>query len=160
MNREFYLISDSGDEYTLSLSSDGLNLYDEIRKEFGIELISIELMRIKGEGFTSRKILAEIENLIADTFEKSPDSILFYYCDFLNPVPSGTKKLLPQEYRSRLFSCMFQRYLLHRDLVGIHEVVVTVDGEDGPYYFHMIARERHLPVVRRIGEKLQQDYEK
>ena len=79
MNREFYLISDSGDEYTLSLSSDGLNLYDEIRKEFGIELISIELMRIKGEGFTSRKILAEIENLIADTFEKSPDSILFYY---------------------------------------------------------------------------------
>ena len=48
MNQEYHIVSDNGDQYSLSLSSDGLSLSDEIKDAYGIELISIELMRIQG----------------------------------------------------------------------------------------------------------------
>ena len=160
MIREFYIVSDSGDEYSLSLSSDGLNFSEEIRRDFGLELISIELMRIKGSGVTSTITLKTIEEQIAGTFEEFPESILFYYCDFLNPVPTNRQGLSPQEYRSRLFSLMFQRYITHNNILNVSDVLVTIEGEDDQYFIHMIARQQHLFIVQQLGERLRKDFEK
>jgi len=160
VNLEYHIVSDNGDQYSLSLSSDGLSLSDEIRDAYGIELISIELMRIQGNGVTSSKTLACIEQIIADVFDSFPNAVLFYYCDFLNTIPSTTKHISPQEYRSRLFSDMFQRYVSHHDITGVSEVVVTIDGEEEPYFIHMIAREQHLSAVQKIGDQLRRDFEK
>lgn len=160
MNQEYHIVSDNGDQYSLSLSSDGLSLSDEIKDAYGIELISIELMRIQGNGVTSSKTLACIEKMIADAFDSIPNAVLFYYCDFLNTIPSTTKHISPQEYRSRLFCDMFQRYVSHHDIAGVSEVVVTIDGEEEPYFIHMIAREQHLSAVQKIGDQLRRDFEK
>lgn len=55
---------------------------------------------------------------------------------------------------------MFQRYVSHHDIAGVSEVVVTIDGEEEPYFIHMIAREQHLSAVQKIGDQLRRDFEK
>ena len=105
MNRSFHFYSDNGDEYKLSLSDDdGLNLYNEVSEKYGLSLINVELARVKGNSVTSVSILSSIEEQIADTFMDYPDSILVYYCDFLNPVPSTRSVLHPQEYHGQAFA--------------------------------------------------------
>lgn len=161
MTRVYQITSENGDEYKISLSqNDWLNLSGEIKEQFGLDLISIELMRVSGNAITSSRTLATIEQLIADEFFSNPEAILFYYCDFLNPIPATSKKLLPQEYRSRLFSDMLQRYISQHNIQGFSEVVTVVEGIDEPYYFHLICRDHHLAKVQQIASKLQADFSK
>lgn len=161
MNKVFQITSDSGDEYKLSLSqNDWLNLSGEIKNRFGLDLISIELMRVSGKAITTSKTLATIEQLIADEFFNNPQAVLFYYCDFLNPIPATRKNLPVQEYRSRLFSDMLQRYVSQHNIQAVSEVVTVVEGIDEPYYFHLICRDHHLTDVQQIASKLQADFSK
>ena len=78
-------------------SEDGQLLAVEARERFGLDIISIELVRISGKGFTSIRTLSVIEQIIADAFKSNPTSVLFYYCDFLNPIPLTSKTIPPQE---------------------------------------------------------------
>lgn len=161
MRTVFHIFSERGDEYRLCLSSeDGHNLSKEIREDFGLEVISIELTRINGIGITSIRTLAAIEQAIAETYYPIDDAILFYYCDFLNAVPATRKAITPQEYRSRLFSLMFHRYILHHNIQGVSEMVIEINGLDEPYFFHIICRDRHLDAVKQISDKLQNDFKK
>lgn len=141
-------------------SEDGQLLAVEARERFGLDIISIELVRISGKGFTSIRTLSVIEQIIADAFKSNPTSVLFYYCDFLNPIPSTSKTIPPQEYRSRLFSLMCQRYLSSHGIHDISEVIIEVDGLDEPYFFHMICRNEHLPRVQHLAAHLKEGFEK
>ena len=161
MKRVYNLFSKKGDQYRLSLSNEEwTDFRDEIRYSFGLELISIELIRVYGAGVTSCAILSSIEQLIADAFNENSNTLLFYYCDFVNPIPATRKSILPQEYRSKLFSLMFQRYCSQKGIDSVKEVVVRIDGMGEPYFFHLIAREEHLDKLQQIKDKVQKDFEK
>lgn len=161
MKRSYRIFSEKGDEYKLSLSDDdGLNLFEELAGRYHVQLISIELTRINGNGSTPAYILNRIEDLIAATLVEYPNAVMCYYCDFLNPVPSSNKPMPPQEYRSRLFSLMFQRYVHHHEIEGVSEVIVRVDGIEEVYYFHMITRNRHLGTVKQIATDIQGQFQK
>ena len=47
---------------------------------------------------------------------RMPNVILSYFCDFIHLVPSQRKDMSVQEYRSRMFSAMFKRYVSQEDL--------------------------------------------
>lgn len=161
MNRSITISSNQGDQYRLSLSDDdGLNLSKEIADKYGLRIINIELVRVKGKGIASSMTLHWIEQLTAETFWDYPDSLLMYYCDFLNPIPATKKRMFPQEYRSRLFSLMFQRYVKHHDVVGVSEIVVRIEGVDEPYFIHFITRDEHVQLVYSIAAELKEAFEK
>ena len=80
-------------------------------------------------------------------------------CDFIHLVP--TKKNIPvQEYRSRLFTAMFNRYVkLHR-LNGFCNHVVKIEGVAEPFYFHVIYRKEHEALAKMISDGNQKDFSK
>ena len=66
----------------------------------------------------------------------------------------------PQEYRSRLFEKMFQRYVRHHDIDNVRLSVVEVNGINEKYYFHVIYREGHSMLASMIGSDIKEGLEK
>ena len=124
-------------------------------------LVGIDLRRLEGRHATGHSVLAAIENAIAEFFLHYEDVIICYYCDFINPIPRTTKNTMPpQEYRSRLFDRMFQRYTKQRSIGDVRLSVVEINGINEKYYFHVIYRERHSMLASLIGNDLQEGYSK
>ena len=122
--------SSDGDVYHITLSEDnGILSSDAIDKLRNVTLVGIDLRRLEGRHATGHSVLAAIENAIAEFFLHYEDVIICYYCDFINPIPRTTKNTMPpQEYRSRLFDRMFQRYTKQRSIGDVRLSVVDING--------------------------------
>ena len=66
----------------------------------------------------------------------------------------------PQEYRSRLFERMFQRYTHLQHLEGVRLSVVEINGINEKYYFHVIYRQEHSVMASIIGDDLKEGFGK
>ena len=123
MTEVYTLYSENGDEYKLQFTTErssliANNILDRL-EQAGIEVVEVGLGRVKGENITGHKMLGQIEACIADLLQRHPNVILSYFCDFINLVPRKKKDMTVQEYRSRLFSAMFKRYISLNDLDDI-----------------------------------------
>ena len=66
----------------------------------------------------------------------------------------------PQEYRSRLFERMFQRYVKQHQLDGVRLSVVEINGINEKYYVHVIYRNGHSMLASMIGSDIKEVLEK
>ena len=148
--------TNKGDVYHITLSEDASLLSEEVKAFIGsTKLIGIDLRRLAGENITTQGMLAALENTIADFFMKHDDVMIFYYCDFLNPIPHTTKNAMPpQEYRSRLFENLFKRYTKLHSVRNIYLSVITVKGIGETYYFHLIYRDIHAKFAPIISQDI------
>lgn len=164
MNYLYIIQSNQTDEYKLRITSeDNGMLSDEVRQTLAsenIEVFDIELERTKGLNVTSHKVLSKIEDCIADIFLTHHNAMICFFCDFISLVPSMNRNMSVQEYRSILFSKMFDRYVTLHHIEGIKNQVVVVKGTAEDYYVHVIAREEHLRFAKIIGEGIQRDFGK
>lgn len=164
MYEVYTICSETGDEYKLEFTSERIaaiseETLDKLRLQ-GIEVVDIGLGRSKGINVTSHKVLHQIEECIADMLLSHPNVIISFFCDFISLVPRMKRKMPVQEYRSILFTRMFERYVSHKHLDGICNRVVTVEGSAENYYFHIIARQEHLKYADIIAQEYQTDYGK
>ena len=163
MNEIYAITSDSGDEYKLQFSTDRSGIIadailDHLNSN-GIEVVEIGLGRVKGLNVTSHHVLSQIEECIADLMQRHQNVLLSFFCDFIHIVPS--QKTIPvQEYRSRLFSAMFNRYVTRHHLVGFCNHVVAIEGVAETFYFHVIYRKEHEAYAEMIAEGHQKDFGK
>lgn len=131
----------------------------------GIEIREIIVGRTKGDGTTSQKELHQISCWIADRFAENPNMILFYICDDMNPIPSRNSKsfyshITVQEYRSKLFSRLFNSYISSHNISGVFNLPIRIDGEGCSYFIHIISRERHASVVDMISSDVLEGFGK
>ena len=148
-------ISTSGGEYYIQLrtanpekivSSQNVPLFD------GCTIYDVIL------GCKQRKTLVDMEamNMIGFELQKilevNPNLILYFFCDFNEKtirINKKNKNIPPQEYRSRLFSNLFDRRMKqgnHNNFQNkVH--VVPFDGEN--YYLHLIYPE-HLTMQAEL----------
>lgn len=154
--------SPEGDVYHISLSEDKNVLSQEVVEALGnVHVVGIELRRLAGKNTTGHNVLAALEDTIAESFLQNDDVIICYYCDFINPIPKTKKnKMPPQEYRSKLFDMMFQRYVKHHGINDVRLSVVEVNGINEIYYFHVIYRESHSMLAAMIGSDIKEGFEK
>ena len=87
MNEVFSFLSESGDEYRLSLTTSvgGELIAEDISESLlrdGIELVDVGLSRVKGSHITTFSILQQIEQCIANVFMQHPNAIICFFCDF------------------------------------------------------------------------------
>ena len=164
MNEVYTITSDNGDEYKLQFTTDRSGIIaDEILDYLcheGVEVVEIGLGRSSGFNVTTPTVLAQIEDIVADLLHRHPNAILSFFCDFINTIPSTKKKIPVQEYRSHLFSLMFNRYVSQHHIKGLHNLVTVVQGVKEPYYFHVIAWEHHLKYAKMILRGHQNDFGK
>ena len=97
MNQEFVIQSDQGDEYRLRITSDHIGMLSEdVLQELtnkGVQVFDIELERTKGDNVTSPRVLAKIEECIADVFLSHPNVMICFFCDFISLIPSTKKNM-------------------------------------------------------------------
>ena len=154
--------SSTGDVYHIELSENHSILSQKtIGALDDISVVGVELRRLSGKNPTGHEVLSAIEGVIADFFIEHKNSIICYYCDFINPIPHTSKNTMPpQEYRSRLFDRMFQRYTRHHGMIDARLSVVEIEGINEKYYFHVIYRESHSLLAAMIGRELKDGFGK
>ena len=128
MTEGYTLYSENGDEYRLQFTTERSSIISDHILDWllqeGIEVVEIGLGRVSGKNVTSHRVLQQIEECIADFMGRTPNAILSYMCDFINLVPSNKKNITVQEYRSRMFSAMFKRY------VSLHHIENVFDDDE------------------------------
>lgn len=147
-------ISELDDKY---LSSDTLR---DIRSV--AELYSINLERVVGRAPVKPAEFSVLVRRVELFLQAHPKAILCFYCDFLNEIPSIRKTrsaITVQEYRSRLFTALFDRYRRHHNCCPYIQSVITVEGEEN-YYIHIIALSNLSFVIEKISKDLQDAYGK
>ena len=163
MNEVYTITSEKGDEYRLQFTTDRSGIIADALLDFlanqGIEVVEIGLARVKGQNVTSHYVLSQIESCIADLMQRHPNVILSFFCDFIHFVPSR-KRIPVQQYRSKLFSAMFNRYVTLYQLHDYCNHVVEVEGVAEPFFFHVIYRKKHEAYADMIAEGHQKDFGK
>ena len=164
MTEVYTLHSESGDEYKLQFTTDRSdiiadNLLDQLNAQ-GIEVVEIGLARVKGKNITSHKVLHQIEECIADLMQRMPNVILSYFCDFIHLVPSHKKNMTVQEYRSRMFSAMFKRYVSQHQLFDVCDDEIKINGVAEPFFFHVIYHKHQQHYAEMIAEGYIKDFGK
>lgn len=123
-----------------------------------LEFYDVTLVRKGGTGFVGYKILFSISDVLAKFMNENSNVVLCFYCDAYTDVLRSHTDLLPQEYRSQLFSRMFEWYVESHKLYGFinHRVeMIPPDDPDDRQYAHFICRQEHEAVVESIGVMLQ-----
>ena len=154
--------SSTGDVYHITLSEDHSVLSSRtIGTLRNVSIVGVELRRLAGCNTTGQEVLTAIEGTIADFLAEHKNAIICYYCDFINPIPHTSKNTMPpQEYRSRLFANMFQRYSHRHGLTDVRLSVVEINGINEKYYFNVIYREIHSLLASMIGRDLKEGFDK
>lgn len=161
MNYSFNISTRQGDEYRIMLSdADVSMLAQHVRESLSdndIDVSEIIIDRIRGGESTAQEVLHTITGRIADLFAENGNLILYYSCDDMNPIPSrntkgANKNLSVQEYRSKLFSHIFDSYMVSHQVSGFSNTPIIINGEGYVQFMHLIARDKHLPIVNRIKE--------
>ena len=159
MTYSFSITTRKGDEYRIKLLDVDISmLAKEVRdvietNNFDISEIMID--RVQGGDSTAQEVLHTITGRIADLIAENENMILYYSCDDMNPIPSrntkgANKNLSVQEYRSRLFSYMFDTYMVSHHVSGFSNTPIIIKGEGYKQFMHLIARDNHQSIVDLI----------
>lgn len=163
MNEVYTITSDNGDEYKLQFTTERSGVIADSLLDFlsskDIEVVEIGLARVRGQNVTSHYVLSQIEECIADFMDRYQNVVISFFCDFIHFVPSN-KRIPVQEYRSRLFSAMFDRYVSQHHLQNYCNHVVEVEGVSETFFFHVIYRKEHEAYADMIADGHQKDFGK
>ncbi len=153
----------NGDSYEISLVPPDTRLISaNILQALGrdVSFATIYLERTKGFSTTPLRVLSRIADIIAEAFISHEDMIICYFCDPFSILPVNKKNVPVQEYRSRLFQDLFNRYVRHRGIDDVNLVVVEIPGIDEMNYVHLYVRNCHMKYVSIISEEFRKDYGK
>ena len=164
MTEVYTICSDFGDEYKLQFTTERSGIIaDDILNHLdnaGIAVVEIGLARVRGTHITNSKVLVQIENSIADFMQRHRNVVISYFCDFINLLPATRKSIPVQEYRSRLFSAMFKRYMSQQDKDVFCDDEIKINGVAETFYFHVIYRKEHQLYAEMIAEGHHKDFDK
>ena len=162
-----YSIVQKDNEYRILLTPVNIEVLPErilnvlTKREIDISELIIE--RISGDSTTGQEVLHDITGWVAELFASNPNLIIYYSCDDMTPIPSRNKnsdnKNMPvNEYRSRLFTHIFDSYMTSHQVSGVINTPIQLDNyENGIGYslfFHFIAREIHTDIVELLKEDI------
>lgn len=159
MDLSFSIETQKGDEYLVAvIDADVMPLSADIQQmllKHNLQIGEIIIDRRKGNQYTDRKVLHKIANELANIFAENQNLILYYFCDDITPIPNRNikgenKDLSPQEYRSRLFSKLFEGYKKSHQVIGINDYPIILDGEGYKEFVHLIARSSHKDFVLAV----------
>jgi len=154
------------DVYRVSLTSGEDAFFDtadvELLLNKDIEIVEIDLERINGTGKTSLRILEQIADGIANFIRQNSKSMLYYYCDDLSEIPfSGRNRdISPQEYRSRIFSLMFNRYTSKYKDLDLFDITIEINEDGRPLFMHLIAGRQYSDYVETVSRYILNNYGK
>ena len=127
-----------------------------------IQLYTISLERVQGTIPITPFELSMLADKVAGFMLANPEAVLCYYCDYLNDIPSmraNRPASSRQEYRSLLFSHLFDRYTFSHCVESYTQSIITIDGDED-YYIHILAQKDLSPYMSIVARDFQIGYGK
>jgi len=137
----------------------------EVIKSRDIDISELIIERISGESTTGQDVLHDITSWVAELFASNPNLIIYYSCDDITPIPSrnkksGNKNMPVNAYRSRLFTHIFDTYMMSHQVSGVTNTPIQLDnyqnGIGYSLFFHFIARDIHSDIVEMLKEDIKE----
>ena len=162
MDLSFDIRNTKGDQIKVALSYYDLNtirVLSDNPMTLGLCFYDITLIRESGDDYVDYTMLSTVSDTLAKFLSENENTVLCFYCDANSEVKRNHTNISPQEYRSRLFSKMFEKYTMSHqthDFVN-HRVKIEVDDDLLHSQFaHFICRKEHECAVTEIGQILMQ----
>lgn len=162
MDLSFDIKNTEGDHLMVALSYydyESIRIFSSDPLTLTLVFYDVTLIRKAGVGYVGYKVLSAVSDTLAKFMDDNEDAILCFYCDAATDVPRSHKDLLPQEYRSRLFSRMFDLYVKTHNLnkyVNHRVKIEDPDNPDNKQFAHFICRKEHEGAVSTLGQMLMQ----
>lgn len=118
--------------------------------------LASEIAIINNTG-TLNKIASVIFNFLDDN-----DVILYFYCSKDDIIQRKTRQhISPQEYRSRLFSTMFDKITSKcKPGIFINKPVILRDETEGDHYLHFIAKSKYSDKMDEFAQYMEGSFGK
>lgn len=160
MDISFDIKNSEGDHVMVALSyydAETVSVFTTDLATLTLVFYDVTLIRKAGSGYVDKKILFTISDILARFLLENEDAVLCFYCDAETDVLRNHEDMFPQEYRSRLFSRMFERYVQSHNLSCFINLRVEIENSGNSHnrqFAHFICRERHKEAVSVIGDML------
>lgn len=162
MDLSFDIINSKGDHLMVALSyydSETIRYFSSDLQTLTLVFYDVTLIRKSGEGYVGYKVLYAVSDILAKFIEENSDAVLCFYCDAATDVRRNHKNMLPQEYRSKLFSRMYDKYTKSHHLTTLINHQVEIEDPKNPdnrQYAHFICRREYEKAVKTLGQVLMQ----
>lgn len=160
MDLSFDIKNSEGDHIMVALSyydAETVSIITTDPRSLSLIFYDVTLIRKSGDGYIGRKMLNAITFTLARFMEENQDAVLCFYCDADTDVLRNHSGMYPQEYRSRLFSRMFESYIKTHPHINLMNRCVAIDDQFNPAnrrFAHFICRSEHEKAVDSIGQIL------
>lgn len=159
MDISFDIKNQKGDHIKVALSYydiGSLQAFTDDLSILSLVFYDVTLVRVAGKGYVGYRTPYVISDTLARFLNENEDGVLCFYCDSRTDILRKDLTVSPQEYRSKLFSRMFDHYIHENGLVDyINHCVKVEDGTD-TQFAHFICRETHRNAVEEIGKILKE----
>lgn len=148
MNTTFPLTTKEGHKYLIKLSSFNA---DYIPDSIDIEIVDIVLELVEhSDQINNISTLSKIGRILLNFLEEN-DVILYFYCS-KDDIYKNKPDISAQEYRSILFSKIFERTT--KTLRDYENLKVTIKGHNDHHYIHLIAKSKYKHHLENISDQL------
>ncbi len=160
MDISFSIQNQKGDQVMVALSCydyETIALFSSDILTLTLVFYDVALVRMTGENFVDYKILFAVSDILAKFMEENDNAVLCFYCDADTDVPRNHTKMSPQEYRSNLFSRMFEMYIRSKSLKHFVNHRIEIENTENPLntqFAHFICRTEHKEAVINLGKQL------
>ncbi|PZW36934.1 hypothetical protein LX95_02917 [Mesonia algae] len=148
MEKEIPLITDEGYEYLIVFKE-----FCNTPRDYGIVIIDVSIILMDDiTPINSLKTFFRFSKLILDYLNEN-NVVLYYYCDTSNITirSNRIRKITPQEFRSKLFSIIFEK-INSQDF--IEKPIKINDPENGHHYTSLICHKENFKLLLEIEKDL------
>lgn len=159
MDISFDIHNDKGDHVRVALSyydTETLQAITDDPLTLTLVFYDVTLVRVSGDNTVGIKILKAVCDVLHRFLIENENAILCFYCDDLTDVTRRHGNMTPQEYRSRLFSNMFDMHIQSHGINGIINYQININDKGTPRFAHFITPEKYLPAVKLLGNIIMQ----
>lgn len=151
-----FQIEESNNRYLLKLTSFTEQELVSWNLDASVEIYDVVLLRVSGDETTSFKSLAQISTFIQGFMHNHPAAILYFYCDDMHEIRRAHKhaNYSPQQFRSQLFSLLFDREMQRYPETKLINNVQTITTDQGTAYIHLISCAANQHVVTNLFGQL------
>lgn len=160
MDISFSVNNSKGDLVKIALSNydlASLSQFTSNKHTLSLTFYDVTLIRESGYDYVGYDVLSKVSETLARFLQENHKAVLCFYCDAYTGIRKSHEEISPQEYRSLLFTRMFERYCKTRDLNDFLNYRVRMEVDKNllnSQFAHFICRKEHEYLIDEIRDVL------
>lgn len=155
MDISFDIRNSKGDQVRVALSyydAEAMRSFTGDLTTLSLVFYDVTLLRLSGEENVGMKTLNAMCDVLYRFMNENEDAVLCFYCDDMTDVKRSHTNISPQEYRSRLFSRMFDKFVQANHITSLINYIIKIEDDKNPRFAHFITQEKYLSSVKLLAD--------